>query len=155
LHVDTSPGYLSCDNKKTEVQRYQMFFGTFNVASRVTSVAWADTIPSKHFRFYCSKLKCFSFNFPSPAGSNCPFYPRVYVVYRRVYILLCCCSCSCCCSWEAFNQTWQYIGWQLIKHDQTWSDMIRNLIRNLIRHNQTWSDMIRHDQTWSDMIRHD
>jgi hypothetical protein len=31
------------------------------------------------------------------------FYPRVYVVYRRVYILLCC-SCSCC-SWEAFNQT--------------------------------------------------
>jgi hypothetical protein len=27
------------------------------------------------------------------------FYPRVYVVYRRVYILLCC----CCCSWEAFK----------------------------------------------------
>jgi hypothetical protein len=42
------------------------------------------------------------------------FYPRVYVVYRRVYILLC---CSCC--WEAFNQTCQYFGRQLIKHEQT------------------------------------
>jgi hypothetical protein len=46
------------------------------------------------------------------------FYPRVYVVYRRVYILLCCCSCS----WEVFNQTCQYFGRQLIKHDQTGLD---------------------------------
>jgi hypothetical protein len=30
-------------------------------------------------------------------------------VYRRVYILLCCCSCS----WEAFNQTGQYFGYQI------------------------------------------
>jgi hypothetical protein len=46
------------------------------------------------------------------------FYPRVYVVYRWVYILLCCCCCSCCC-WEAFNQTCQYFGRQLIKNDYT------------------------------------
>jgi hypothetical protein len=43
------------------------------------------------------------------------FYTRVYLVYRRVYILL----CYSCCSWEAFNQTGQYIVRQLIKHDQT------------------------------------
>jgi hypothetical protein len=66
------------------------------------------------------------------------FYPRVYVVYRRVYILLCCCCCSC--SWEAFNQTCQYIGRQLIKHDQ--------------KLDQTRSDMIRHDQTRSSSDRH-
>jgi hypothetical protein len=30
------------------------------------------------------------------------FYPRVYEVYRRVYILLCC----CCCWHGSFNQTW-------------------------------------------------
>jgi hypothetical protein len=37
-----------------------------------------------------------------------------------LYILLCsCCCCSCSCCWEAFNQTWQYFGWQLIKYDQT------------------------------------
>jgi hypothetical protein len=69
------------------------------------------------------------------------FYPRVYVVYRRVYILLCCWCCWCCWCCDAFNQTCQYIGQQLIKHDQTWSE--------------TWSDTIRQDQTRSDMIKHD
>jgi hypothetical protein len=44
------------------------------------------------------------------------FYPRVYVVYRRVYILLCS-WCSWC--WEAFNQTWHYFRQLLIRHDQT------------------------------------
>jgi hypothetical protein len=42
--------------KKMDVQRYQMFFGHFKVESRVTSVAWATTIPSQNFRFYCFKL---------------------------------------------------------------------------------------------------
>jgi hypothetical protein len=76
------------------------------------------------------------------------FYPRVHEVYRRVYILLCCSCCSC--SWEAFNQTCQYFSRQLIKHDQTWSEMIRH-DQKLV---QTRSDTIRHDQTWSDTIRH-
>jgi hypothetical protein len=68
------------------------------------------------------------------------FYPRVYVVYRRVYILLCCWGSWC---WEAFNQTCQYIGRRLIKHDQTWSDMIRHDQKL----DQTRSDMMKHDQT--------
>jgi hypothetical protein len=41
--------YLSCDTKKVEVQRYQMFFGHFKVESRVTSVAWADASPSNFY----------------------------------------------------------------------------------------------------------
>jgi hypothetical protein len=37
------------------------------------------------------------------------FYPRVYAVNRREYILLCCCCCCCWCwCWEAFNKTWHY-----------------------------------------------
>jgi hypothetical protein len=50
----------------------------------------------------------------SKEAKEIAFYPRVYVVYRRVYILLCSCSC---CFWEAFNQTCQYFGRQLVKHD--------------------------------------
>jgi hypothetical protein len=53
---------------------------------------------------------------PYPRLKIIIFYPRVYVVYRRVYILLCCWGSWC---WEAFNQTCQYIVRRLIKHDQT------------------------------------
>jgi hypothetical protein len=56
MHADTSPGYLSCDTKKRKFSVTRCFLGHFNVESRVTSMAWADTIPSKMFRFYCSKL---------------------------------------------------------------------------------------------------
>jgi hypothetical protein len=48
------------------------------------------------------------------------FYPRVYVVYRRVYILL-------CCSWEsAFSQLVSQYSIGLI-FDQTRSDRIRHV----------------------------
>jgi hypothetical protein len=56
LHADTPSRYLSCDTKKMEVERYQMFFGHFKVECRDTSVAWADATPSKFFEFYFSKL---------------------------------------------------------------------------------------------------
>jgi hypothetical protein len=61
------------------------------------------------------------------------------IVYRKVYILLCC-SCSC----KAFIQTWYYLV-HLMWDDQTSSDPIRHdPIPNTIRHDsdrlgrQTW-----------------
>jgi hypothetical protein len=56
LHADTPPRYISCDTKKMEVRRYQMFFGHFKVESRVTSVTWADAYPSNFLKKICSKL---------------------------------------------------------------------------------------------------
>jgi hypothetical protein len=115
---------------------YEIIIKLFTAAWETMWVQW-NSLKNRVWPSFRVPLKCNHVN---------NFYPRVYVVYRRVYILLCCC-CSWC--WEAFNQTCQYIGLRLIKHDQTCivnilyvdnTDMIRNLIRNLIRHDQTWSD---------------
>jgi hypothetical protein len=42
--------------KKRKFSVTGCFLGHFKVESRVTSVAWATTIPSQLFWFYCSKL---------------------------------------------------------------------------------------------------
>jgi hypothetical protein len=50
------PGSYPVIPKNWKFSVTRCFFGHFKVESRVTSVAMADTIPSKFFRFYSSKL---------------------------------------------------------------------------------------------------